>query len=103
MDIKRFLGRYWLIKLFLFPIFLLLCVFHFPYLYCFYFRQLKNTPPQRQLFFQARQEYNAILELLYYILCWTNARNGVALIIFNPKFALIKKLAHPGCWPRSNC
>ncbi|MDC0110940.1 hypothetical protein OAI76_03965, partial [Alphaproteobacteria bacterium] len=97
MDIKRFLGRYWLIKVFLLPIFLLLCVFHVPYLYYFYSRQLKNAPLQRQLFFQARQEYGAILELLYYISCWTNARNGAVLVVFNPQFALINKLAQHIC------
>ena len=97
MDFKRFLGRYWLIKLFLFATSFLLRVFHFPYLYYFYFRQLKNAPPQRQLFFQSRQEHGAILVLLYYIRCWTNVRNGTVLVVFNPQYALIKKLAQQIC------
>lgn len=97
IAIKSFFGRYWLLKLFLFPVFIFLSIFYFPYLYFFYRRQLKNVPPQQQLFFQAREEYGAILELLYYIHCWTNVRNGAVLVVFNPQFALVKKLARHIC------
>ena len=37
------------------------------------------------------------MELLYYIRCWTNARNETVLVVFNPQFALIKKLAQQIC------
>ena len=61
MDIKRFLGRYWLIKLSGTNI---LCYrFYFPYLYCFYTKN-KNASISRQLFFQARREHGAVWVLI---------------------------------------
>src|ERR1043166_6663979 len=95
--IKHFIGRYELRKIFLFPVFLLLSTFYFPYLYFFYRRKLNNVSPQVQLFFQTRQEYGAILELLYYSYCWTNVRNGGALVVFDRQFALTKRLAKLIC------
>jgi len=95
--IKNYFGRYWFLKILSFPIFLLLSVFHYPYLYFFYRREIKNITARQQVFFQAREEYGAILELLYYVRCWTNVRNSAVLIVFNPQFALIKALASHIC------
>ena len=97
MDIKRFLGRYWLIKLF--PGTNILCYLHFllSLSLLFLLPKNKNASLPRQLFFQARQEHGAIMELLYYIRCWTNLRGRATLVVFNPQFSLIKKLAKEIC------
>lgn len=97
MDIQKAFGRYWALKIVLFPVFLFLNLFYFPYLYCFYRQKLKKVSSQQQLFFQARQEYGAILELLYYIHCWTNVRSDAVLVVFDPQIELIKKLASQIC------
>ncbi|MFA4915055.1 MAG: TIGR04372 family glycosyltransferase [Syntrophales bacterium] len=97
LNIKSFFGRYWLIKLFLFPVFLFLYIFYFPYLYFFYCRRLKQISRQQQLFFLAQDQYGAILHLLYYIRCWGNVRNGAVLVVFTPQIALVKKLAKHIC------
>ena len=96
MDIKNFIRRNRL-KVFLFPVFLLLNVFYFPYIYYFYCRRLKRTSCQQQLFFLARDEYGAILHLLYAAHCWTNIHNGAALVILTPKFHLVRRLARHIC------
>ena len=96
MDIKSFIGRYRL-KVFLLPVFLFLNVFYFPYLYYFYCRRLKQISCQQQLFFLTRDEYGAILHLLYYIRCWTNVRSGAVLVVFTPQFPLVRRLAKHIC------
>lgn len=96
MDIKSYFERY-RSKVFLLPVFLFLNVFYFPYLYYFYRRQLKQLSCQQQLFFLARDEYGAILQLLYYIRCWTNVRSGAVLVVFTPQFPLVRKLAKGIC------
>ena len=96
MDVKSFFGRYRL-KVFLLPICLFLNVFYFSYLYYFFCRRLRQISCQQQLFFLARDEYGAILHLLYYIHCWTNVRSGAVLVVFTPQFALVKRLAKLIC------
>ena len=97
MDVKNFFGRYWLLKIFLFPIFLILDIFYFPCLYFFYFRRLRKVSIRQQLFFLAQDQYGAILQLLYYVHCWINLRGGVVLVVFTPQIALVKELAEFIC------
>lgn len=97
MKIKLLLGRYWLVKAIVLPFFLIFCILYLPYLYFFYDINLKKVKSDAQLFFQARQEYGAILELLFYINCWTNTRSDVVLVVFNPQFDIVKKLANYIC------
>jgi hypothetical protein len=85
------------IKTLLLPAFIFINIFYYPYIYYFYRRKLNVTTNQQQLFFLARDEYGAILHLLYYIHCWTNARNGAVLVILTPHFALVERLAKYIC------
>ncbi|MFH1246122.1 MAG: TIGR04372 family glycosyltransferase [Candidatus Omnitrophota bacterium] len=96
MDIKSFIRRNRL-KVFLLPVCLFLNVFYFPYLYYFYSRRLKQVSRKHQLFFLARDEFGAILQLLYYVRCWTNVRNGAVLVVFSTRAALIRMLARYIC------
>lgn len=96
MDIKSFIRRNRL-KVFLLPVFLFLNIFYFPYIYYYYCRRLKKISCQQQLFFLARDEYGAILHLLYYICCWANVRSCAVLVIFTPQFELAKMLAKHIC------
>jgi len=84
-------------KVFLAPLFLFFYVFYFPYIYFFYCKRLKQTSCEQQLFFLCRDEYGAILHLLYYIHCWTQAHNVAVLVVFTPVFPLVKRLAKHIC------
>jgi putative glycosyltransferase (TIGR04372 family) len=96
-KIQNYLGNYWIIKILLFPIFIVLTLFYGPYIYFFYSRNIKKTVVTRKLFFHAHDDYGAVLELLYYIRCWTDLGNKAALIIFTPKSSLVKRLANKIC------
>ena len=96
-KIKNYLGNYWLLKIALLPVFICLSLFYIPYLSIFYSKNLKKVPPKHQLFFHAHDDYGAILELLYYIRCWTDLRNSATLVIFTPKSSLVKRLAKQIC------
>ena len=96
MDIKSFIERNRL-KVFLLPVFLFLNILYFPYIYYLYSRQLKQAFRQQQLFFLARDEYGAILQLLYFIRCWTNVHNGAVLVVCTSNFPLVTMLAKYIC------
>ena len=96
MDLVVLLKRY-RSKIVLLPFCLLFNLFYLPFAYFYYRRHLRQTTPQQQLFFLARDEYGVLLLLLYYVRCWTGARNGAVLVLFTPRIDLVKVLAKHIC------
>jgi len=97
LNIKSVLGRFWLLKLLLFPIFLVIWPFYFSYLYYFYSRQLSKNAGQRQLFFLALDQYGVTVPLLCYVRCWSDVRSSASLVVFTPQIELVRKLAKNIC------
>ena len=85
LNIKNVLGPFWLIKIILFPVFLILCLSIFSYLNYFYSKQLDQNSSQQQLFFLALDQYGVSMPLFYYIHCWTNLRGRATIVVFTPQ------------------
>lgn len=96
-SIKSCFGRFWLAKVVLFPVFVLMYLVYFPFLYYFYSRKLKDTSSQQQLFFLALDQFGVITPLLYYIRCWVDIRGDAILVVFTPHIELVKRLAQQIC------